>query len=153
MATDAACVAAARIALATLKEGDPIPRYCELLGDRSPDGYPRSQVVCRLGERPDPRAIPHLLRAIRTDPDGGVVDSAIDVLAGFSHPDAVAGLIACFGAEFAGKDNGKAAYAPEMFQDHIAESLRKLTGENFGPDPVAWGRWWDAEGRRTFRAK
>ncbi len=131
---------AARLAL---EAGDPFPRYYELLADRSLGEFDRRKVVWRLGDRPDARSIPHLIEAIKTDPSGVVVNQVITVLSVFKYKAAVEGLIGCFDADFAGKADWKRAYEPEMFQDNIAESLQRITGETIGPEKARWQRWWE----------
>lgn len=141
---------AARIALATLKEGDPVPRWCELLHDQTLGEFARREVVFRLGDHPDPRAIPHLIQAIKTDSSGAVANQAIGVLSVYRHKEAVAGLIDCFDADFKGKADWKRAYTPEMFQENIAETLRTLTGQPLGPDKELWLKWWRNGGEAAF---
>lgn len=141
--------AAVRLALITLKERDPIPAYCGILADRSAGESGRIEAAWRLRDRPDPRAVPHLLAAIRADPSGAVVQQAVAALSAFKHKSAVEGLIDCFDADFAGKDDWKRAYAPEMFRENIAESLRAITGQPIGPDKELWLAWWRAEGARS----
>lgn len=147
-ASDRDCVAAAKIALATLKEGDPIPRYCELLTDLSLDEFSRRSVVWRLGDKPDARAIPYLVKAIKSDPSGAVVNQAITVLGTYRYKAAVTGLIDCLDATFNGKSDWKRAYTPEMFRQNIAESLKRLTGKEIAPDKEQWEDWWHTEGVR-----
>lgn len=147
--SDNDAVGAARIGLAAMKPGDPIPRYCELLADMSLGKFDRREIVWRLGNRPDPRAVPVLLKAIKTDPSGFVVNQSIVVLANFKRKDAVRGLIDCFDANFAGKNDWKRAYTPEMFADHIAESLQQITGQKFGTDHAKWLKWWEEQGKNS----
>jgi HEAT repeat protein len=136
------CVGAAKIAIATLQGGDPIPRYIALLDDKSLGEFKRREIVWRLGRKPDPRAIPRLLKAAKSDPSGAVVDNAIGALGEFRYPAAVTGLIACFDADFKGKANWKYAHRPEMFREHIGGALQRITGMNFGVDKKLWLRWW-----------
>ncbi len=144
---------AARIALAKLKEGDPLPRYWQLLADRSMGQFARRTVVWRLGSHPDPRSVPHLLTAIKTDPSGSVVNQAITVLSVFKYKAAVAGLIDCFDADFRNREDWKRAYNPEMFQENIAKSLRTITEQSFGPDKEQWARWWREQGQKQSGLK
>ena len=97
------CVASAKIAVATLKEGDPVQRYCELLTDPSLGRWPRCEVVRRLGDRADPWAVPYLVKAVKSDPEGEVASEAITALGAFKYKTAVEGLIECFDADFTGK--------------------------------------------------
>ncbi|MDB6064930.1 MAG: hypothetical protein JWR26_1138 [Pedosphaera sp.] len=132
----------ARIAVASLDPDDRIAKLCKLLTDLSFDEYQRRSVVWRLGRRPDPRAIPFLAKAVKTDPSGAVVNQAVTVLAVFKYKAAVDELIGCFDADFVGKSDWKRAYKPEMFRENIADALRTLTGAHFGPDKAQWLTWW-----------
>jgi len=143
----------AKIALASLDDGDAVPRLAALLGDKSFGEFDRREVVWRLGERADPRAIPLLIKAIHTDPSGAVVNQAITVLAFFKYKVAVAGLIECFDADFKGKNDWKRAYEPGMFQDNIAESLRAITGRSTGTDKKQWLEWWQNDGQADDHLK
>jgi HEAT repeat protein len=139
---------AARIAVASLDPKDRTAKLCELLHDTSFDQYQRRSVVWRLGDHPDPRAIPFLEKAIKTDSSGAVVNQSITVLAAFKYKTAVDTLIASFNADFNGKRDWKRAYNPEMFRQNIADSLSRLTGQNFGADKQRWLTWWK-ENRAT----
>lgn len=137
----------AKIALASLDESDPVGRLCALLDDKSFREFNRRAVVWRLGDRRDPRAVPFLIRAIKTDPSGAVVNQSITVLSVFKYKAAVEGLIDCFDADFERKSDWKRAYKPEIFRENIAHSLRELTGRNLGADKKQWEDWWKAEGQ------
>lgn len=150
---DDATIRAAKVAIVTLKDKDPTPRYCEFLADRSLGEFERRGMVWRLGDRPDPAAIPHLITAIKTDPSGAVVNQAITVLSVYKYQAAVEGLIDCFDADFKGKSDWKRAYSPAMFRQTIAESLRAITGQPFGADKATWQEWWDREGRDTWKQR
>ncbi len=137
---------AARMALIKLEPGDPAPKWIAVLQDQSLESTQRRAAVWELGNHPDPRAIPPLIAAINTDPDGAVVNQAITVLTAYPYKLAVAGLIDCFDADFKGKSDWKRAYKPEMFAANIGDTLHTLTGQNFGPDQAQWAKWWAAEG-------
>jgi len=123
-------------------DGGAVSPFRRTLGE-----FDRRTVVWRLGDRRDPAAIPHLLKAIRTDPSGAVVNQAITVLSAFKYKAAAAGLIECFDADFEGKSDWKRAYTPDMFRENIAESLRRITGQDFGADKARWEAWWQSSGR------
>jgi hypothetical protein len=124
-----------------------VSRLCALLSDKSFGEFDRRELIWRLGDRADPRAIPFLLQAIKTDPSGAVVNQAITVLSVFKFKAAVEGLLGCFDADFKGKADWKRAYKPDMYFDNIAETLRTITGRNLGSDKQQWLEWWQREGR------
>jgi hypothetical protein len=133
----------ARLALVTLEQKDPTPAYIALLEDRSADKFQRRDALWRLGAHPDPKAIPALVRAIQTDPAGAVANEAITILAErYPYEETISGLIDCFEASFAGKEDWKRAATPATFHKHLAEALRHLTGQGFGPDKSQWRTWW-----------
>jgi len=136
----------ARVLLAALEPGDPLPRYCSLLADQSLGKFARRDIVWILGDKPDERAIPHLIRAIKTNPAGCVVNQSITVLGMYKYKAAVEGLIDCFDADFTGKEDWHRAYTPEMFRANIATSLRAITGVSIGTNKAAWQYWWNTEG-------
>lgn len=140
-----------KIALATLEEGDVVPRLCALLDDKSFGEFDRRDVIWRLRDRPDPRAIPFLIKSIKNDPSGSVVNQAITVLSVFKYKTAVEGLIDCFDADFVGKSDWKRAYEPKMFQEKITESLCEITGPKTGPDKKKWLDWWQSESDQTLK--
>lgn len=139
---------AARIAVAALDPKFRTERLCELLIDKSFGEFDRRYVVWRLADEPDPKAIPFLVRAVQTDPSGAVVNQSITALGQFQQPEAVTGLIDCLDAKFEGKRDWKRASSPEGFRENIAEALREITGQNFGPDKVQWMTWWQATGQK-----
>ncbi|KPL03342.1 MAG: hypothetical protein AMK75_01630, partial [Planctomycetes bacterium SM23_65] len=140
---------AAKLAVATLQEGDVTGRLLALFHEKDFGEFDRRAVVWRLGDRADPKAISALVEAIKTDPSGVVVNQAITVLSAFKYKSAVEGLMDCFDADFAGKQDWKRAYRPEMFRQNIADSLHELTGKRLGADKKAWLDWWQAEGKNS----
>ncbi len=132
---------AARIAVAEL-EGDAVPVLCEIVDNKSIDQFQRRAAVWRLADRPDPRAVPVLIRAIKNDPSGPVVNQSIEVVSLFKFKAAVEGLIECMDAKFEGKADWKRATDPESFRENIATSLRTITGAPIGADKRQWQLWW-----------
>ncbi|MDF7801934.1 HEAT repeat domain-containing protein [Pontiellaceae bacterium B1224] len=141
-------LAEAKITLACLAD-DPTPQLCALIDEESFSEFQRRRVIWELGRDKDPRAIPALINAIKSDPGGVMVNQSIDVLAEFKYKVAVNGLIECFDADFEGKQDWKRAYEPEMFRENIAESLTEITGHELGPNKRKWRTWWRAH-RDTF---
>ena len=137
---------AARMALIKLEKDDPYPKWFEVLQDQSLKWNERREAVWELGNHPDARAVPHLIAAIKSDPDGHVVNQSITVLSVYKYKTAVSGLIDCFDADFNGKEDWKRANQPRMFSENIGETLHTLTGQNFGPDKAQWLKWWTETG-------
>jgi len=79
-----------------------------------------------------------------------VVDNAILVLGAYHHAAAVSGLMELLGSDYSGKQNWKYAYDPEMFREHIADSLQRITGQSFGADRAAWQKWWASQDQSAF---
>jgi HEAT repeat protein len=139
-------VDAARVAIATLEPGDPIPRYCAMLDDPSlVRVHLRAASRILTAKQINPVAIPSLLRTIRTSADGHVASVAIQALGRYRYKSAVAGLIDCFAVDFGKKVLMKTN--AEAFEDEIGAVLEKITGKRFGADAAAWRTWWAAEGR------
>lgn len=140
---------AAKLALAYLEEGDHLPAICAMLGDQTLGDFQRVTVARRLRQHPDPRAIPALLKAIKSDPSGSVADDAIWALSAYHCTAAVEGLLECFDCDFEARDGWKGASMPEELPESIAMALRKITGQTFGPDKERWLRWWRETGRHA----
>jgi len=137
---------AAKMALTKLEKDDPYPTWFAMMEDQSLDWDQRREAVWELGDHPDPRAIPHLIQAIKSDPKGEMVNQCTTVLTVYKYKAAVSGLIECFDADFKGKSDWKRAGSPEMFCENIGETLKTLTGQDFGRDKTRWLAWWQAEG-------
>jgi HEAT repeat protein len=145
---------AARMALARFEGADEVPRLVEMLADSTLTRDQRYAVVMRLAGQPDPRAIPHLVRVIQTDPDYYIIDLAIEGLAERKDKAAVKGLIDCFDVPFASFDLGKGGVeTPETIRNRIARSLRRLTDQTIGPEKDQWQKWWQEAGRNSAALK
>ena len=142
-ANEALHLGEARVALAALEDGDALPRYAALLADMSAGEYARGDAAQLLGRTKDPRAVEHLLEAVKNDPLGSVVNQAIWALGSIEHPSAVDALVDCFDAEFERKTDWKVARNPEHFRANVAWTLRDLTGQSLGARKVVWERWWE----------
>jgi len=135
-----------RITLARLENADPVPALCELMIDPRLYDHNRYEIVIELTELRDPRAVPFLLRVVKSNRDGFTVHAAIHALGEFKRKDAVAGLIECFDVDFKRMNPNKDADPMRNCRRAIAKSLYKMTGQTFGPDPQAWRTWWAKEG-------
>lgn len=145
---DEGCVRAAKIALATLKEGDAFPRYWALMEDQTLGKTGQWEVISRIRVQGDKRSIPRLMELIRKDPAGPLVIWAIIALGDFKNDKtAAAGLIACFDLPIEGDKRGKPDFSPAF---HIGWSLKNVTGKSFGDDKEAWVKWWREEGERVM---
>jgi HEAT repeat protein len=143
-------LAAAHIALITLSATDRVAGYCTLLEMPWFTSFQRREVVWRLRQSQDERAVPCLVSVILDDPDGAPVNQTIDALSDFKCQSAVEGLLEGFDVDFTGMDDWKRAHTPEMFRANIGRSLEKLTQKSFGADKDAWRNWWREEGRERF---
>jgi hypothetical protein len=137
----------ARVAIAALEEGDRIPRYAALLSDMSLGESERINVIRLMIRTDDPRVVPHLVQATKSDPSGIVVYQAIGHLKCIEARAAVEGLFECFDADFEGKSLWKIGADPKKFRASIAHSLRALTGQSFGSSKAIWQRWWEKSGK------
>ena len=152
-AKDKDLVFAARMALIKIEKGDPYPKWFAVLNDKSLEWSQRREAVWELGNHPDASAIPQLIKAIKSDPAGEVVNQCITVLSVYKFKAAVRGLIGCFNADFKGKSDWKRAYEPQMFAENIGESLKQITGQDFGADKAQWIKWWSDEGKNASGLK
>ena len=144
---------AARMALIKLEPGDPVPKWIAVMQDMSLEWAQRREAVWELGWHPDPRAISPLLSLVKSDSNGAVVNQSITVLSSYPYKAAVAGLIECFDADFAGKTDWKRASNPPMFSENIAKTLHTLTGKDFGSDKTQWAKWWNETGKNVESLK
>ena len=145
---------AAKVALTYLDDKDGVLHLAEMLDDPTLEKNDRYDVVLRLGRRPDPRAIPYLVKVIKTDSDYYVVDLAIGDLAELKYRAAVEGLIECFDVAFKAADLGKGEQVtPATYRNRIARSLQRLTGQSFGGDKRQWLRWWRKAGSKSAELK
>jgi HEAT repeat protein len=137
---------AARLALARFDQENEAAQLAQMLVDAN--RHHRYDVVFRLARLPDPRAIPILVKVIKTDSDHYVLDMAIGALGERKHKGAVEGLIGCFEVAFKEGDLGKGEHVtPATYQNRIARSLQHITGQQFGADQQRWLKWWQDEGR------
>jgi HEAT repeat protein len=156
---------AAKVALAGFDRDKGADRLGEMLGDQSLSVFQRGEVVIYLGRRHDPRAIPYLVKAIKTESRyqpanmteesrNFLIEMAIRGLGEVKYKAAVEGLIECFDVDFKEKDLGKGGRAtPATYRNHIARSLQATTGQPFGADKQQWLKWWQGEGKQSAELK
>jgi hypothetical protein len=114
----------------------------------------RYDLVLRLGQRPDPRVIPYLVKVIKREPDDYIVDLPIGALAELKCRAAVEGLIECFDVGFKAEDLGKGKHVtPATYRNRIARSLQRITGQSFGGDKQPWLKWWQETGKQNSELK
>ncbi|SIO63112.1 Gloeo_Verruco repeat-containing protein [Singulisphaera sp. GP187] len=146
---DAARLYAARIALTYLEGNDGVVRLAEMLDDPNLDRDQRYDVILRLGQRPDPRAVPFLAKVVKTDSDPFVIDLAIGALGATKCRAAVKALIDCFDVPFKEQHVGKGErLTPALYRAHISRNLQQITGQSFGGEKELWLRWWQAAGNK-----
>jgi HEAT repeat protein len=141
------------VALAVMRPGNPIPRLRDCITDPAFGMYGRCDAVRLLGTLADPDAVPTLFKAIADDPDGFVVDSAIESLECYHSKSVILGLTALFGHVSERHNISKESYTAERFDDEIVKSLRSITGQSIGPDPKRWNDWWQKQGQFDPRFK
>jgi hypothetical protein len=137
---------AARLALAQFDRANAPLRLGELLAD--PDQFHRSNVLDRLENLTDPRAIPLLVNVFKTDTEHWIIRRSIRDLGRRKYKAAVEGLIGCFDRKFKEEYFGRGEHVtPQTYPNLIAHSLQQITGKTFGADKQEWQKWWQAEGR------
>ena len=126
------------------------------------DRYVRKEAVVALGELHDPRALQPLLEALNDVVD--VSDAAAKVLLENRDPRAVEPLIEALrgrkpevqrlAARILGAIGSRSAYRPLIgalrdpatdVRFEASAALRRMSGEDFGPDPERWQRWWELD--------
>jgi len=151
---DAKRLFAAKVALTCFDRTDGVLHLAEMLADPTLAKNQRYDIVLRLGRRPDPRAIPYLVKVIKTDSNYYNIDLAIGALAELKYRAAVEGLIECFDVAFKEEDLGKGEHVtPATYRNRIARSLQRLTGQPFGGDELQWRRWWREAGSKNAELK
>jgi HEAT repeat protein len=156
---------AAKVALAGFDQVNGATHLGEMLGDQSLSVQQRYDVAMCLGRRQDPKGIPYLVRAIKTEsriqPANRMVESryflidmAIGDLGEFKYKAAVEGLIGCFDVDFKEEELGKGEHVtPATYRNRIARSLQAITGQSFGADKRQWLKWWQEKGRQSAELK
>ena len=145
---------AAKVALTCLDGKDGVVHLAEMLDDPTLERNHRYEVILRLGRQPDPRAIPYLVKVIKTDTDHYIIGLAISALTQLKYRAAVEGLIECFDVDLKSQGLGKGErVTPATYRNLIARSLQAITGQPFGGDKQQWLRWWREKGRKNSELK
>ncbi len=139
---------AARLALARFNPQDEAIDLGDMLNDSNT--FHRHDVFYRLERLSDPRVIPILVKAIKTDSDHWMIGQSISELGTRKCKAAVEGLIECFDRQFQEEYFGKGEHVtPATYPNLIASSLQQITGQSFGSDKQQWLRWWQKERQST----
>jgi HEAT repeat protein len=146
--------------LLILAEKDPVPALIKLLDD--PDWKEKTLAMYELARLKDPRAIAPVARHLREAPtdyfhlEGEMaptvavavaVEHSLEAIANPGTKESVTELIGLLGVDL----SRFGAYIDRAgFQRIIAAYLIEISGESFGVDAAAWGRWEElsADGRR-----
>jgi HEAT repeat protein len=94
-----------------------------------------------LGAIGDYRALPTVLKDLQRPGQEDLTLAKIQALGKIRHVDSIQNLIDFLGRS--GRGNRR-------FGKTVFESLRKLTGQDFGEDQTAWKTWWEGS-KATFR--
>jgi HEAT repeat protein len=154
----------ARVTLAAFDADKGIARLGQMLGDQSLSVHERYDAVMCLSRRHDPKAIPYLLKLIKTeccykaagwnDSRHYILDMAIGDLGEMKYKAAVEGLIDCFDLQFQEEKLHKGRRAtPATYRLCIVRSLQRITGQPFGDDKQQWRRWWEEQGKASKELK
>jgi hypothetical protein len=145
---------AAKVALAHLDGDNEVACLAEMLDASALMSDHRREIVMRLGMREDPKAIPYLIKVIKTDSDHYIISMAIWSLSDLKYKAAAKGLIECFDVTFREKNVGKGErVTPATYRNLIARSLQKITGESYGADKQQWLQWWREKGEQNTKLK
>ena len=113
---------AAKVAIARLDGKNGVVRLAEMLDDPTLERNHRYEVILRLGRQPDPRAIPYLVKVIKTDTDHYIIGLAIGALTQLKYRAAVEGLIECFDVDLKSQGLGKGErVTPATYRNLIAQ--------------------------------
>jgi len=136
--------AKARLNLALLENEDPVPALLDLSSHET-DLHARIDLVWRLANRKDERAIDAITELAQHAPDAWLRYQAIRALGEIGQPRALAALVGVFRADSSNIDP-KTAHKlslqdPLFWPTHVARTLEQATGERLGTDPTAWEKW------------
>jgi len=98
-------------------------------------------IILAFGAIGDYRALPLVTKDLLRPGEAAVTRARVQALGGIRHRDSVQALI-----DFMVRW-GKGA---RQYRKDLQESLKKLTGQNFGRNVNAWKSWWDRN-KKTYR--
>ena len=101
----------------------------------------RWDVVRWLSTLKDERAVKDLGIVLNSDPGDSMRLNAIWALRSIASPSAIGPMIDALGADFTNVRWTKSNMTPQKFRKEIAESLKEVTGQDFGQDRKAWKKW------------
>jgi HEAT repeat protein len=125
-----------------LQPEDPVPELLKLLRDRK--FLARSDVVFRLEELKDNRAVKDLINVLCTDPDAPMRTFAMRALGTIRTSDAIEGLIMGLKANYNNVEKRKISQSHDYkkeYQQRILEELKEITGKDFGTNTKEWRKW------------
>lgn len=134
--------ASAQLLILKLQREDPVPALLTLLRDQK--FLLRSDVVFRLEELKDRRAVKDLIYVLCTDNDSPMRAFALHALATIRTPDALEGLVKGLDADYTNVIRMKVSHDHDFkkeFQERILEELKQITGKNFGTNTNQWRQW------------
>ena len=152
-------VLVAKMALIKLEPEDPYPKWFALLEDNSVDWVYKCEILCELAQKPNPRAIPHIVTAIKADQGDAsfgvdvIARDGISALGNHRYKAAVEALIECLDFKFKEVAASKSGTTPRELIADIGDSLKKITGQDFGADKAQWVKWWNDEGKNLAGLK
>jgi hypothetical protein len=128
-----------RLLILKLEGGDPVPQLLSMLRDHK--FQQRWDVVRWLSTLKDERAVKDLGVVLKSDPGDSIRLNTIWALRSIASPSAVEALISALGADFTNVRWTKSDMTPQKFRKEIADSLKEMTGQDFGQDRKAWKTW------------
>lgn len=132
----------ARMLIIKLQAGDQVPDLLALL--RDPRFLHRMDVIFRLEELKDKRAVSDLTNVLCRDDEDSMRIFALRALATIGGAEAIEGLIKGLDADYYNVKGFKRS--PEHnfkaeIQGEIVDKLKKLTSQDFGTDSQKWRKW------------
>ena len=132
----------AQLLILKLQREDPVPALLAFLRDQN--FLLRSDVVFRLEELKDPRAVKDLTDVLCKDKESPMRTFALRALGAIRTNDALEGLVKGLDADYTNIIRRKVSNDHDFkkeFQNEILEELKQITGKDFGTDSSQWRQW------------